>query len=197
MKNYIDLTLIPDLETPLYYLWEKVFPQIHLALVENKLGENTSAVGVAFPEYDADEFLLGTSLRLFAKDAQELERLQLERWLNLLSDYMQIGAIASVPEQVDGYACFNSVKPKGSREKLARRRVKRTGETLQQALAYFENYEEERSRLPFIHMQSESNGHRFRLFVDRKIVKQEQVGMFNCYGLSSRNPDNQATVPWF
>jgi len=197
MKYYQDITLLRDARIGLYDYWQKLFPQIHLALVENKLGENASAVGVAFPDYDADEFLLGSKLRLFAKNAQELERLQLERWLNRLSDYMRISAIQPVPEQVDGHAYFKHVKPKGSREKMARRRAKRNGESFEQAMAHFDGYQEERSRLPFIHMHSESNGHRFRLFIDKEIVEHAQDGEFNCYGLSSRNPDNQATVPWF
>ena len=192
MNNYVELTLTPDLETPLYYLWEKVFPQIHLALVENRLGENTSAVGVAFPEYDADAFLLGSKLRLFAKDGQELEKLQLERWLNRLSDYMLISSIQPVPEQVEGYACFKHVKPKGSREKMARRRAKRNAESFEKALTHFEGYQEERSSLPFIHMHSDTTGHQFKLFIEQQIESQPQKGRFSCYGLSGGS-----TVPLF
>jgi len=192
MKYYQDVTLLRDARIGLYDFWEQLFPQVHLALVENKLGVNLSAVGVAFPEYDADAFLLGSKLRLFAKDAQELERLQLERLLNRMRDYMRISAIQPVPEQVDRYACFKSVKPKGSREKKARRRAKRNGESFEQALAHFDGYQEERSRLPFIHMHSESNGHRFRLFIEQQVKVSPYKGSFSCYGLS-----RVTTVPIF
>jgi len=192
MKYYQEISLLRDARIGLYDFWENFYPQIHLALVENKSGENSSSIGVAFPEYDADAFLLGSKLRLFAKDAQELEKLQLERWLNRLSDYICISAIQPVPEQVEGYACFKHVKPNGSREKMARRRAKRNGESLEQALSYFDGYQEERSGLPFIHMQSESNGHRFRLFIEQQIKVSPYKGSFSCYGLS-----RVTTVPIF
>ncbi len=192
MESYLELTLIPDLETPLYYLWEKVFQQIHIALADHKNDDGSSSVGVSFPEYDAGAYLLGTKLRLFAHSSEELEKLQCERWLQRLQDYLHISNIRDVPDHVDGYACFRQLKPKGSLEKQARRRAKRKGETLQQALAHFENYQEERSKLPYIHMTSLSNGHRFRLFIDKLIVESSHTGTFNCYGLS-----RQATVPLF
>jgi len=192
MKHYIELTLLPNLEIPIHFIWEKVYQQIHLALVGNKRAENESAVGVAFPEYDADEYSLGTRLRLFAEDEQTLEQMQLEKWLNRLGDYVHLSGIKPVPDTVQGYACFRHVKLKGSKEKLARRRAKRTGKTLQQALAHFETYEEERSRLPYINMHSETNGQRFRLFIEKKPKEQAQTGLYSCYGLSSNT-----TVPLF
>ncbi len=192
MKFYVELLLSPNLEIPLHFIWQKLYPQIHLTLVENKCGEHDSAVGVAFPEYDTNEFSIGTRLRLFAETEKELEQLKLEKWLSRLTDYAQLSSIERVPEQVSGYAVFKHIKPKGNREKLARRRSKRSGETFQQSLAHFKSYEEERSDLPYINMHSETNGHHFRLFIERKLVKKEQIGLFSCYGLS-----NKTTVPIF
>ena len=63
MKFYVELLLSPNLEIPLHFIWQKLYPQIHLTLVENKCGEHDSAVGVAFPEYDTNEFSIGTRLR--------------------------------------------------------------------------------------------------------------------------------------
>ena len=80
----------------------------------------------------------------------------------------------------------------GSKEKLARRRAKRTGNSYEQALTHFENYETERSRLPYINMQSLTNGRSFRLFIEKTIVDNPQAGYFSSYGLS-----NTATVPLF
>lgn len=61
MKNYIELTLNPDLETPLYYLWEKLFQQIHLALVENKLGRIHRRLVLLFPSTMRMRFCWGQS----------------------------------------------------------------------------------------------------------------------------------------
>ena len=192
MKYYQEISLLRDAKIGLYDFWQKLYPQIHLALVENKCGDHDSAIGVTFPEYDADELSLGTRLRIFAETKQELELLKLEKWLNRLTEYVQLSLVLHVPEQVSWYACFKQVKPKGSKEKLARRRSKRTGETFQQALVYYESYTEERSSLPYINIHSETNGHRFRLFIEQKLVKKEQIGLFSCYGLS-----NKITVPIF
>ena len=55
MNYYQDITLLPDADIGLYFLWQKVYQQIHLALVENKSADNASAIGVAFPEYNVDK----------------------------------------------------------------------------------------------------------------------------------------------
>jgi CRISPR-associated endonuclease Csy4 len=160
--------------------------------VENKTGDNMSAIGVSFPEYDADKYHLGTKLRLLAEDEKLLEQLQCEKWLNRLGDYVQVGPIKPVPDKPKGYACFKHIKLKGNKAKLARRRAKRNGETLQQALSHFENYEEPRSRLPYINITSQTNRQRFRLFVEKQEMQGPKTGLFSCYGLS-----HSSTVPLF
>ena len=168
------------------------FNQIHLALVENKNADNASAIGVGFSEYNADKYSLGTKLRLFAEDEKLLEQLHCEKWLNRLSDYVHLSEIKPVPEKLAGHACFKHIKLKGNKEKLARRRAKRKGETLQQALAHFEDFEEQRIKLLYINMSSKTNGQRFRLFIEKQAVEQPQTGLYSCYGLS-----NTTTVPLF
>lgn len=192
MNFYQEMTLLPQAEISPYFIWQKLYQQIHLTLVENKVAEHASAIGVSFPEYDAGQYLLGCKLRLFAPEKSALAELQCEKWLSRLKDYLQCGKITAVPEPVAGYACFRHVKPKGSKEKLARRRVKRHGETLEQALAYYVSYEEENSRLPYINMDSQSNSQHFRLFIEKQVKEKQQKGYFSCYGLS-----NTSTVPLF
>lgn len=192
MKYFIELTLLPNLEIPLHFIWQKLYQQIHLALAENKSGDKASSIGVAFPGYDAVKFSLGTKLRLFAESEQLLEQMQCEKWLNRLSDYVHVSSIKPVPEKVTGHACFKHVKLNGNKEKLARRRAKRKGETLQEALAHFANYKEPQSKLPFINMTSQTNGQNFRLFIEKQAKEQSQTGSFSCYGLS-----NTTTVPLF
>lgn len=192
MNYYQELSLLPNADIALYFLWQKVYQQIHFALVENKKADNASAIGVAFPEYNADKYYLGRKLRLFAGDEQKLEQIQCGKWLNRLSDYVYVKKIEPVPEKLAGYACFRHIKLKGSKVKLARRRVKRKGETLQQALAHFEDFEEQRSNLPYINMISQTNGQRFLLFIEKRTMEKPQTGLYSCYGLS-----NTTTVPLF
>jgi len=61
-----------------------------------------------------------------------------------------------------------------------------------QALSHFENFEEQRSNLPYINMTSQTNGQRFRLFIEKQAMEQTQTGLYSCYGLS-----NTTTVPLF
>ncbi len=192
MKYYQEISLLPDADIGVYFLWQKLYQQIHLALVENKIAENASAIGVGFPEYDAGKFSMGTKLRLFAEEEKDLAQINCEYRLKRLDDYTHIRSIRAVPDKISGYVCFRHIKLKGNKEKLARRRAKRKGETLQQALAYFASYEEERSRLPYINMNSQTTGNRFRLFIEKKAMEEPQIGPFSCYGLSKIT-----TVPCF
>lgn len=192
MKCFQEISLLPGEEITPYFIWQKLYQQIHLALAENKSGENASEIGVSFPQYDPRQFQLGCKLRLFAENEQTLEQMQCEKWLSRLRDYVHLKSIAPVPEKLLGHVCFKQVKMKGSKEKLARRRAKRQGETLQQALAYFSNYKEQRSKLPYINMVSQTNGQRFRLFIEKQVMGQAQTGKYSCYGLS-----NSTTVPVF
>jgi len=192
MNYYQEISLLPNADINLYFIWQKLYQQIHLALVENKIGDNLSAIGVAFPEYNVDKYSLGKKLRLFAEDEKSLEQTHFEKWLNRLSDYVHLSHIKPVPEKLAEHACFKHIKLKGNKEKLARRRAKRKGETLRQALAHFENFEEHCSNFPYINMTSQTNGQRFRLFIEKQAMEQPQTGLYSCYGLS-----NTTTVPLF
>lgn len=47
MKYYQEITLIADEEITPYFLWGRVYAQIHIALVDNK----NPQIGVGFPQY--------------------------------------------------------------------------------------------------------------------------------------------------
>ncbi|WP_435550579.1 type I-F CRISPR-associated endoribonuclease Cas6/Csy4 [Desulfobacterium sp. N47] len=192
MNYYQEIFLLPNADIGIFFLWQKVYQQIHLALAENKIADNTSPVGVSFTEYNAGKYSLGTKLRLYAEEEKLLEKMQCEKWLNRLKDYVHISPIKSVPEKLAGHACFKHIKLKGNKEKLARRRSKRKGETMQQALAHFEDFEKQQSKLPYINMTSQTNGQRFRLFIEKQVMEVPQTGLYSCYGLS-----NTTTVPLF
>ena len=192
MNYYQEISFLPNADIPIYFLWQKVYQQIHLALVESKKADNASAIGVAFPGYISNTYSLGKKLRLFALDEKSLEQTQCKKWLKRFTDYVHISSIKPVPEALAGYACFKHIKPKGNKEKMARRRAKRKGETFQQALAHYEDFEQQCSKLPYINMTSQTNGQHFRLFIEKKIMNAQQTGLYSCYGLS-----NTTTVPLF
>lgn len=191
MKFYCDITLLPDAEANLGFLWQKVFGQVHLALVANKLPDGNSAVAVSFPAYADKAFPLGNKLRMMAGDEKELQVLNLDKALSRLADYSHMSSIKPVP-QSNLHVNFWRVRFDSNIERLARRRAKRKGICFEDALGHYASFDEEQSKLPYIQLQSSSRGERFRLFIEKAELKEAVEGDFNCYGLSKT-----ATIPWF
>jgi CRISPR-associated endonuclease Csy4 len=199
MNHYQEITLIPDAETNLGFLWEKVYQQTHLALVENKNITGGSDVGVSFPQYGDKNFPAGTKLRLFAKTVTQLQQLNIQKWLNRLTDYTHITSIKDVPTSGTQFAIFRRRQFMTNPYRLAKRRAKRKGESIEQALEHYSNFNDKETKLPYINMVSLSSEdkNRFRLFIEREIVENSSEAVFSCYGLSSRDKAKQASVPWF
>ena len=40
MKYYLDMTLLPDTDITLDFIWQKIYQQVHIALVDNKIADN-------------------------------------------------------------------------------------------------------------------------------------------------------------
>ncbi|MCK5919076.1 MAG: type I-F CRISPR-associated endoribonuclease Cas6/Csy4 [Cocleimonas sp.] len=187
MKSYLDITLLPNADISLYFLWEKVYQQLHLALVERQQSNKTVKIGVAFPEYKREKFQLGSKLRLFAPSNVDLEKLNINNWLSRLSDYVHITSIREVPDKkIEGYAYFKRVQLKSNNARLARRKAKREEISLDEAQNFYQQYKEGYSRAPFIHIKSIGSNKRFRLLIEK--VKVDTAGgkaIFSTYGLSS------------
>lgn len=118
MDYYQEITLLPDADISLGFIWQNVFQQVHLALVDNKIAGNQSAIAVSFPEYGKSGFPLGNKLRLFAKEQAGLEKLSIEQWLSRLEGYVHIKGIKSVPNDVT-YVSFTRKQVK-SPERIER-----------------------------------------------------------------------------
>jgi len=160
MKSYVDITLLPNADIALYFLWEKVYQQIHIALVEAQDGNGKVNIGVSWPEYDSEN----------------------------LSDYVHITLIRPVPVSIDGYAVFKRIQLKSNNERLARRRAKRKKTSLEEALAYFGDRKEVYSRAPYIRLRSHSSGKRYRLFIAKEETDTTDMNEgFSTYGLSSKS----------
>ena len=192
MKAYIEITLLPDAEVGQYFLWGKLFQQVHLALVEMKAADGSIPIGLSFPEYSDDKNLLGNKLRLFAREESSLEQLNIRQWLDRLSDYLHISSIRAVPENINGYARFHRVQTQSSKQRLARRKAKREGISQEEAMLNLNGFQEQTSQLPFINMQSLSGRQKFRLFIARDLVERAVDSGFTSYGLSA-----ESTLPDF
>lgn len=212
MKYYIEITLLPNAEVSLGFLWEKVYQQLHLALTENKISEYESAIGVSFPKYGDKPFPLGDKLRLFAQTEEQLQKLDIGKWLNRLTDYTHCTSIREVPPNIDAFVCLkrkqfkSASKMQADIERRALYQSQKDNRPIGDVRADLAAQQYDgKCDLPFVYMTSLSTGkdidcpdrNKFRLFIEKEHAEKTQAGTFSCYGLSSRDPDKQATVPWF
>lgn len=212
MNYYQEITLLPDADISLGFIWQNVFQQVHLALVDNKVADNQSAIAVSFPEYGKPGFPLGNKLRLFAKEQAGLEKLSIEQWLSRLEDYVHIKGIKSVPNDVN-YVSFTRKQVK-SPERIERDMQKKaelwaakSGRSRQECLVELEKTKPTSlCSLPFIYLHSQQTKQRspdkrsrFPLFIEMNDIGIKQEGQFDCYGLNAKlnQQDSLGSVPQF
>lgn len=187
MNHYLDIQLRPDPEFGAPMLMNALISKLHRALVEM----NAIDIGISFPDYSLSPRELGGRLRLHGTE-QRLSQLMEKRWLTGMSDHTRCNTPQPVPTGVK-HRLVQRRQVKSNAERLRRRRMKRKGETYEQAAQAIPNSVEQRSTLPFATLSSNSTGELFKLFIDQgEPLTTEQLGVFSSYGLSMG-----ATVPWF
>ena len=70
LSYYQEITLLPDEETPAFFLMSKVFLQIHLVLGHWKNHTGTQPFGISFPQYG--EKSLGVKIRMYPDAGQKI-----------------------------------------------------------------------------------------------------------------------------
>ena len=202
MKYYQEITLIDQAEISSYFIWSKLYTQLHIVLAEVKDTNNKVNIGVSFPQYlfekndKNSKVNLGKKLRIFAQNEADLKKLDLKKWLDRLTDYVHITSIREVPENIKSYAIYKRKQVKTNAERLARHRVKRGDIGFDEALARYSNVVTT-TDLPYIQMLSlstsdEQDKKRFKLFIEKRSIGQSESQVFSTYGLSS-----ESSVPEF
>lgn len=197
MKFYQEITLIDQAEISPYFIWSKLYTQLHIALAEIKDESDKVGIGVSFPQYIFEEKVtnkkakinLGKKLRLFAQSEPDLKKLDIRRWFERLEDYVHITSIREVPKEVQGYAIYKRKQVKTNAQRLARHRVKRGDIGFDEALARYSNVVTT-TNLPYIEMGSlstsdEQTKRRFKLFIEKQPAEKSEIQVFSTYGLSS------------
>jgi CRISPR-associated endonuclease Csy4 len=192
MKHYIDITLLPSDDIGIHFLWSKVMMQVHLALVEIQNENQQVSIAVSFPEYRTAHAskpgYVGKTLRIFAPQMQDLEQLDINRWLKRLCDYVHIKAAKNVPVDISEFENFSRRQKAGSPDRLIRRRMKRKGVSIEEATQHFLSYrmKDQDKRLPFIKLKSLASDNDFNLVVQRNLVDNQSAALgYSTYGLSS------------
>lgn len=194
MRFYCEITLLPNPEVNLNFLWSKAFQQIHLGLVEMQDDRKQVPIGVGFPEYMIGEknSALGGKCRLFAQDEATLARFDAAKWLDRLSDYVHCTRIRPVPDKLAGYAVYQRQQPKTNKERLARRYAVRHKVSYDEALRHYGDMAPIRISTPFIRLKSSSSEQTFCLWIKKTLASESSGASFSSYGLSAT-----ATVPEF
>lgn len=187
MDAYLEIRLLPDPEFPMSFLMGALYGKLHRALVTLE----SNNIGVSFPDYSQSPRGVGNRLRLHGA-APALSRLMTQGWLKGMADHIECSDIRPVPEVAQYRTVFRR-QFKTSSERLRRRRMKRKGETYEQAAESIPASVERTPKLPFVQLRSKSTEQSFTLFIEQGELREQPVqAEFNTYGLS-----RQATIPWF
>jgi CRISPR-associated endonuclease Csy4 len=187
-SHYLDIRVVPDPETTAPQLLDALYDRLHLALVQQRRND----LGVSFPGYSRTPRSLGTVLRLHGQ-ADTLHQFSQQDWLKGLRGHVRLSEITPVPDDAS-HRCVHRRQFKTSAERLRRRRMRRKGETAEQAQQAIPQTVERRPDLPYLHLRSRSTGQpSFCLFIALGPLQQAATaGTFNSHGLSSTS-----TIPWF
>lgn len=197
MQYYQEITIIPDPDIAPYFIWSKLFTQLHIALADVKNQHGINSIGISFPDYHYDDkneksSKLGLKLRIFAPNKQDLETLNLDKWLSRLTDYVHIKGIKNVPaDKITSYVTVHRYRFKPIEiqvESLAKKMDISNAE----AIAIVAKRKAE-LQLPFIRMYSESNKTHYPLQILQQPSNAEVAGGFNVYGMNGMS--SNVTVP--
>lgn len=190
MQFYQEITLLQNPEISFGALWAKVYRELHLELAKLSDANGCTPIGVSFPEYGDEKFCLGQKLRLFARDEADLSTLNLKVTLRRFDDYIHITRVRPVPSATQ-YAIYSRWHQANNAEQKARRYARRHNVEYAEAKKLFSR-QEFSPALPYINMESRSNGQFFRLYITQRTADAPYYAGFSAYGLSG-----ESTVPIF
>lgn len=185
--HYIEIRILPDPEFSIAHLIGALYSKLHRALVLLQAED----LGVSFPQYSLKPKGLGGVMRIHGS-LPALQKLEHIQWLRGIRDHIEIFDVCEAPLSAMHRTVFRR-QFKTNVDRLRRRRMKRHGETVEQAAAAIPSSTQQQPNLPFLQLRSSSTSQQFCLFLEMgPEQKQAKTGTFNSYGLSG-----QATIPWF
>ena len=183
MKHYVEVVIKPDDEMRENVLLNKVYSKLHKALFTLKAAE----IAVSFPKY---KVLLGDVIRIHGTK-EKLSELQNTNWLGGLAGYCQVSPVQIVPDDVS-YRVISRIQSNMTEAKL-RRLIKRGSISETEIKQYKAKMFGMGLDNPYLELQSTSNGHKHRRYIQFGELRTEaSKGGFDYFGLS-----RVATVPWF
>lgn len=196
LTHYQEITLIPDPDISSYFIWQKLYTQLHIALAEINNKHGIDSIGVSFPDYHYDDkkeqsSKLGQKLRVFAPSQKDLETLDLHKWLSRLSDYVHVKSISEVGNKATSHVVVKRYRFKPV-EIQAQSLAEKLGVSYEEAMAIVKKRKPE-LKVPFINLKSQTNDVAYRLSILQEVVDSPVKGAFNTYGLNTMTTG--VTVP--
>jgi CRISPR-associated endonuclease Csy4 len=192
MEHSLDIMIVPDDEVPIYFIRNKIYSKFHRTLSTLK----ATGIGVSFPNFkeklgaDRTQKLLGNIIRIHGSE-NSLNKLQSTNWLSGLVGYCDVSTIQSIPGDVK-HRSVSRIQSNMTASKL-RRLIKRGSINADEANQYKAKMFSQRLDLPYLDLESSSNGHKHRRYIQfGKISDTSVLGEFDQFGLSKT-----ATIPWF
>jgi len=176
--HYIDITLLPDAEFSHAHLIGALMTKLHRVLARLKTG----SVGISFPQYCLRPRSLGSVVRLHG-EAAELQRLMNQAWLQGMRDLVRLTELKLAPRDAP-HCIVRRRQFKTNAERLRRRRMRRKGETEEQAAMAIPLTVERQVDLPYVRLTSASSGQAFHMFISQEsAVPKTGTEGFNTYGM--------------
>lgn len=188
MDYFLEFRVLPDPEFSSGLLMSALYNKLHRALASM----DAQSIGVSLPDYDDENTILGTRLRLHGTH-DHLSALMEQSWLRGMHDHIRFSRILEVPTQVN-HARFSRVQTRPNNvERIRRRQMRRHDLTYEQAVQRVPEETPSVLNLPFFTVQSRSSEQKFKLFIQRQWLESPHTeGRFNTYGLS-----REVSVPIF
>jgi CRISPR-associated endonuclease Csy4 len=195
MDAHLDLIAIPNDDIAEGAVVSNLMQNIH-----RLLPSYDGRVGLSFPQYGTRR-TVGSCIRAHGS-ATDIQALHEDLTTTAaIMNYALVVEPQMSPSgaSIKGYHAYIRTQPKGaSRLRRQEARHRQQGNWSPEVEARYKNLQTERLARPYFSLRSDTNGHRFLLFVDRKVLKEAVVGKFGFYGVNSGNTANSlATVPWF
>lgn len=196
LTHYQEITILPDPEITAYFIWSKLYNQLHIALADVKNTHGIESIGVSFPDYHFDSkqgksSKLGNKLRVFAPNKEDLTKLDLNKWLDRLTDYVHIKPIKDVPSDIKGYVSVHRYRFKPV-EVQAQSLAEKLSIGFDDAMATVAKRAPEKS-VPYIRLMSETNKSPYLLKVLQQPADKPKAGTFSTYGMNGMR--DKVTVP--
>lgn len=211
MTHYIEFTIDrdriskKDQKTQTGQIMGSLITILHRIIFLEQQENNNSNMAISLPRYSEKHFFLGHVIRLHGTEEALSDIFEPKKMAKLIkenpdlmswlidAEYLSVSSVLVVPNEVKAHAIYSRKIVKNNIESLRRRRMRRKGESYEQACQAIATLDRVIPKLPKVYLNSQSTKQLFPMLIQCTLVDTPAAGQFTSYGLSK----GQATVPLF